>query len=101
MTTRSKRGIHKLNHIISLLTQTQSHLPKNHLQALEDPFWNDAMYDEYGAIVESCTFDLVPHPHNVKIVTLYGCTSTSMMLMVTSRNIKRDWSLMVSHKSML
>ncbi|KAG7542778.1 GAG-pre-integrase domain [Arabidopsis thaliana x Arabidopsis arenosa] len=68
MTTRSKAGITKPKQILSLLTRTKSPLPKSHLQALSDPNWNPAMTDEYGAMLKTKTWDLVPRPPNVNIV---------------------------------
>lgn len=68
MSTRSKHGISKPKHILSLHTQAISPLPKSYLQALEDPNWNPSMTLEYDAIVKSETFDLVPRPPDTNIV---------------------------------
>ena len=68
MSTRSRHGISKPKHIISLHTQTQSPLPKGHLQALDDPNWNPSMHVEYDAFIKNKTFDLVPRPPNSNIV---------------------------------
>ena len=68
MTTRSKRGIRKQKQILSLLTQPCSPLPKSHVQARLDPFWDASMTDEYNAIMKSQTFDPVPRQKNTNIV---------------------------------
>lgn len=51
MTTRSRDGTRKPKQVLSLHTQTCSPLPKSHLQALDDPFWNPSMHDEYDAMI--------------------------------------------------
>ena len=68
MSTRSRHGISKPKKIFSLLTQTQSPLPKSYFQALDDPNWNPSMNVEYDAIIKSDTYDLVPRPPNTNIV---------------------------------
>lgn len=69
MATRSQTGSLKPKQFISLLAQnTCSPLPKSHLKALEDPFWNASMCDEYSAFIKSKTFDLVPRPKDTNIV---------------------------------
>lgn len=68
MTTRSKHGIRKTKQVLSLHTTTVPPLPKNHRQALADPFWNPAINDEYSAIIKSKTYDLVPRPPNANII---------------------------------
>ncbi|CAL9215782.1 unnamed protein product [Arabidopsis halleri] len=68
MKTRSQSGITKPRKIMSLVAQTQSPLPKSHIQALSDPNWNPAMNDENGAMLKTKTWDLVPRPPNVNIM---------------------------------
>lgn len=68
MTTRSKHGIHKTKQIMSLHTNTFSPLPKNHREALADPFWNPPMNDEYSAIIKNKTYELVPRPPGANII---------------------------------
>ncbi|XP_013717579.1 uncharacterized mitochondrial protein AtMg00820-like [Brassica napus] len=68
MTTRARSGITKPKPIVSLLTTTKSPLPKSHIQALADPNWNPSMFDEYGAMLKTRTWDLVPRPKNVNII---------------------------------
>lgn len=68
MATRSKSGIHKPKHVLSLLTQNQSPLLKSYKDALSDPNWNPSMNCEFDAIIKSRTFDLVPRAKNTNIV---------------------------------
>lgn len=68
ITTRSKSGISKPKKIVSLLAKTKSPLPNSHIKALADPNWNPAMTDEYGAMIKTRTWALVPRPPNTNIV---------------------------------
>ncbi|XP_021991646.1 uncharacterized mitochondrial protein AtMg00820-like [Helianthus annuus] len=71
MTTRLKAGITKPKHPINLHTSTSptiSPIPKSHLTALTDPHWQEAMNDEYRALMENNTWELVPRPHNAHII---------------------------------
>lgn len=70
MATRSKSGIVKAKQILSLSAQTlnPSPLPKSHLQALKDKYWNPSMTTEYGAIIKSGTYDLVPRPPGANVI---------------------------------
>ncbi|XP_021762207.1 uncharacterized protein LOC110726973 [Chenopodium quinoa] len=68
MQTRSKHGIVKPNPKFGLSAIIRSPLPKNHKQALSDPNWNAAMRDEYSALIETGTWDLVPRSAGVNIV---------------------------------
>lgn len=45
-----------------------SPLPKNLVEALNDPNWKSAMVDEYNALIENNTWKLVPHPPNVNVI---------------------------------
>ncbi|GKA80033.1 ribonuclease H-like domain-containing protein [Tanacetum coccineum] len=47
---------------------TTSPLPRSHVHALRDPNWNEAMLDEYNALITNGTWDLVPRPANVNVV---------------------------------
>lgn len=66
--TRSQSGISKPKKIVSLLAKTKSPIPKSHIKALTDPNWNPAMTDEYGAMIKTRTWDLVPRPPNTNIL---------------------------------
>lgn len=70
MTTQAKAGIRKPKPILSLLKKTikKSPLPKSHKHALCDLNWTPAMTDEYDAMIETRTWDLVPRPPKVNIV---------------------------------
>ncbi|KAJ0836851.1 putative RNA-directed DNA polymerase [Helianthus annuus] len=71
MQTRFKSGIHKPRQHLSLNTETSpsiSPLPKSHLTALTDPNWKDAMVNEYKALLENNTWELVPRPSNAPVI---------------------------------
>jgi len=73
MTTRSQRGMVKPNikysHNLSASTTTSiSPLPKNLVSALHDLKWKNAMTDEYNALIQNKTWELVSHPLNVNII---------------------------------
>ncbi|KAK2355223.1 hypothetical protein QL285_092651 [Trifolium repens] len=68
--TRSQHNIFKPNQkYYGLHTQvTKSPLPKNPVSALQDPNWKMAMDDEYNALIENKTWDLVPRPPDVNVI---------------------------------
>ncbi|CAH9100364.1 unnamed protein product [Cuscuta epithymum] len=71
MVTRSKVGIFKPKHPISLVSQTSiipSPLPKSPILALRDPNWLSAMQDEFSALIKNRTWELVPRPPNTNII---------------------------------
>ncbi|GJR40193.1 ribonuclease H-like domain-containing protein, partial [Tanacetum coccineum] len=68
MITRSQSGIIKPIDRLSLNTFLISHIPKNPSDALKDPQWRNAMYDEYNALVKNGTWLLVPRPEDVNMV---------------------------------
>ncbi|GKB92445.1 hypothetical protein Tco_0964717, partial [Tanacetum coccineum] len=53
MITRSQSGIVKPIDRLSLNTFLISPIPKNPSDALKDPQWRNAMYDEYNAVQHS------------------------------------------------
>ncbi|GJW78326.1 ribonuclease H-like domain-containing protein [Tanacetum coccineum] len=53
---------------LSLNTFLISLIPKNPSDALKDPQWRNAMYDEYNALVKNGTWLLVPRPAGVNMV---------------------------------
>ncbi|GJV09341.1 ribonuclease H-like domain-containing protein [Tanacetum coccineum] len=67
MITRSQSGIVKPINRLSLNTFLISHIPKNPSNALKDPQWRNAMYDEYNALVKNGTWLLVPRPASVNM----------------------------------
>ena len=66
MVTRAKAGfrVPALFHAAPL-----SPIPKTFRGALADPNWRAAMEDEYAALLQNHTWDLVPRPHGANIVT--------------------------------
>ncbi|XP_023753910.1 uncharacterized mitochondrial protein AtMg00820-like [Lactuca sativa] len=68
MRTRSQSGIVKPIHRLNLHTDILSPIPKNHIHALQDPYWKNAMYDEYSALIKNNMWSVVPRPPGVNIV---------------------------------
>ncbi|GJS52124.1 ribonuclease H-like domain-containing protein [Tanacetum coccineum] len=68
MITRSQSGIVKPIDRLSLNTFLISPIPKNPSNALKDPQWRNAMYDEYNALVKNDTWLLVPRPACVNMI---------------------------------
>lgn len=72
MTTRIQNGIFKPNlkyHNLSATTITCiSPVPKNSINALNDPNWKYVMLDENNALIKNKTWELVPRPPNVNII---------------------------------
>jgi len=68
--TRSQHGIFKPNQkYINLHIQvTKSPLPRNPVLALKDPNWKRAMDDEYNALIQNKTWDLVPRPPDANVI---------------------------------
>nr|GEX40317.1 ribonuclease H-like domain-containing protein [Tanacetum cinerariifolium] len=62
MVTRSQSGIVKPIDRLSLHITSISQLPKSPFLALQNPHWNNAMHDEYNALVKNGTGILVPRP---------------------------------------
>ncbi|KAK1431722.1 hypothetical protein QVD17_08299 [Tagetes erecta] len=64
MQTRAKSGVHKPNIKYNLhtntSTQTISPIPTSYQKALSDPNWKLAMIDEFKALKETGTWELVP-----------------------------------------
>ncbi|GJX30762.1 ribonuclease H-like domain-containing protein [Tanacetum coccineum] len=68
MITRSQSGIIKHVYRLSLNTFSISPIPKNSFDALKDPQWRNAMYDEYNVLVKNRNWLLVPRPAGVNMV---------------------------------
>jgi len=68
--TRSHHGNFKPNQkYINLHTEvTKSPLPRNPVLALKDPNWKMAMDDEYNALIQNKTWDLVPRPPDANVI---------------------------------
>ena len=73
MTTRSKHRIYKPNpkyfsQAFLVISSSPSLVPKNPLSALCDLNWKCAMQEEYDALIENHTWDLVPRPPNANVI---------------------------------
>nr|GEW85822.1 ribonuclease H-like domain-containing protein [Tanacetum cinerariifolium] len=66
--TRSQSGIVKPIDRLSLHTTSISSLPKSPFLVLQNPHWNNAMHDEYNALVKNGTWILVPRPTSINLV---------------------------------
>ncbi|GKE99607.1 ribonuclease H-like domain-containing protein, partial [Tanacetum coccineum] len=53
---------------LSLNTFLISTILKNSSDALKDPQWRNAMYDEYNALIKNGTWLLIPRPAGVNMV---------------------------------
>nr|GEY26065.1 ribonuclease H-like domain-containing protein [Tanacetum cinerariifolium] len=73
MVTRSQSGIVKPIDRLSLHTTSISPLPKSPFLALQNPHWNNAMHDEYNALVKNGFMD-PRYPHHIFLLqkSLYG-----------------------------
>lgn len=69
MTTRGKHGIRKAPDRLNLHVDTLSLLPRMYRAALADPHWRSAMEEEFSALLATCTWELVPRPPNINVVT--------------------------------
>lgn len=69
ITTRSMHGISKPKTPFNLLSSiTPYPLPKNPKEALSNPNWNNAMSDEFNALIQNKTWNLVPRTSNMNII---------------------------------
>ncbi|KAJ0877759.1 putative RNA-directed DNA polymerase [Helianthus annuus] len=70
MHTCLKHGITKPNPRYSCnVTSTPiSPVPKNYASAFSDPNWQNAMTNEYKALMENGTWELVPRPHDTPVI---------------------------------
>lgn len=52
-----------------------SPLPNDPIRAICDPNWKIAMLDEFNALIDNETWELVPRPHDVNVIrsTLIFC----------------------------
>ncbi|KAI3764159.1 hypothetical protein L2E82_14162 [Cichorium intybus] len=67
--TRSMSGITKPKQHYSFHTSVSiSPLPRNPLDALKNPDWNSAMTDEFRALIDNNTWELVPRTSHMNIV---------------------------------
>ncbi|MFS7982428.1 putative RNA-directed DNA polymerase [Helianthus anomalus] len=69
ITTRSMTGVFKPKAPLNLHTSTPiSPLPKTPTEALTNPDWKNAMVDEFQALIDNKTWELVPRTPSMNIV---------------------------------
>nr|GEW02489.1 ribonuclease H-like domain-containing protein [Tanacetum cinerariifolium] len=68
MVTRAQVGTVKANPHFHGLMSSISPIPKSPFVALSDPYWWDAMHDEYNALIKNITWVLVQKPPNANVV---------------------------------
>ena len=73
MVTRASNGIFKPNpkyfpNCHATTTTDISPIPKNPISAIHDPNWKSAMLDEFNALIDNKTWELVPRPSNVNVI---------------------------------
>ena len=67
MATRGKSGYRQPR--LALHTEALSPLPRSCRDALANPHWRQAMEDEYAALLDNNTWNLVPRPAKANVVT--------------------------------
>ncbi|GJV21157.1 ribonuclease H-like domain-containing protein [Tanacetum coccineum] len=68
MVTRNQDGTRKTTQRLNLRVSHISPIPKSPSLALSDPHWQDAMHDEYNALIKNGTWVLIPRPSGANIV---------------------------------
>ncbi|GJV54143.1 ribonuclease H-like domain-containing protein [Tanacetum coccineum] len=68
MVTRSRDGTTRPTQRLNLHVSTISPLPKSYRDAFNDLNWQNAMNDEYHALINNNTWTLVPRPTDANIV---------------------------------
>ncbi|KAK4339011.1 hypothetical protein RND71_040473 [Anisodus tanguticus] len=67
--TRSQRGVFTPKRHFNLYSNvSKSPLPRNPVSALNDPNWKIAMTDEYNALIDNKTWELVLRPSGINII---------------------------------
>ncbi|XP_074289592.1 putative mitochondrial protein AtMg00820 [Silene latifolia] len=66
MSTRAMHGIFKPKALTA--THSISPIPKSPKAALDDPNWKRAMTDEFTALKDNHTWDLVPKPTDASVI---------------------------------
>jgi histone deacetylase 1/2 len=69
MCTRGKDGFRQPKKVFDLQATTLSPIPKTYRGALSDPNWREAMIEEFSALQANQTWNLVPPPPGVNIVS--------------------------------
>ncbi|GKA80648.1 ribonuclease H-like domain-containing protein [Tanacetum coccineum] len=68
MVTRFRVGSNRPPDRLTLHVSSVSPLPKSYREAFSDPNWQNAMRDEYTALIKNNTWTLVPRPSDTNIV---------------------------------
>ncbi|GJZ65530.1 ribonuclease H-like domain-containing protein, partial [Tanacetum coccineum] len=68
MVTRFRVGTNRPTKRLNLHVSSVSPLPKSYRDAFNDPNWQNAMRDEYTALIKNKTWTLVPRPPDTNIV---------------------------------
>ncbi|GKC41382.1 ribonuclease H-like domain-containing protein [Tanacetum coccineum] len=68
MVTRFHVGTNRPTERLTLHVSSVSPLPKSYHDAFSDPNWQNAMRDEYHALIKNKTWTLVPRPPDTNIV---------------------------------
>ncbi|GJZ15944.1 ribonuclease H-like domain-containing protein [Tanacetum coccineum] len=68
MVTRFHVGTNRPTERLNLHVSSVSPLPKSYCDAFNDPNWQNAMPDEYTALIKNKTWTLVPRPPDTNIV---------------------------------
>ncbi|GKF72205.1 ribonuclease H-like domain-containing protein, partial [Tanacetum coccineum] len=68
MVTRFRVGTNRPTELLNLHVSSVSPLPKSYRDAFSDPNWQNAMRDEYHALIKNQTWTLVPRLPNTNIV---------------------------------
>ncbi|GKD88227.1 ribonuclease H-like domain-containing protein [Tanacetum coccineum] len=68
MVTQNQDGTRKITQCLNLHVSHISPIPKSPSLSLLDPQWQDAMYDEYNALIKNYTWVLVPKSYGANIV---------------------------------
>ena len=69
MVTRRKADIRVPTSRLNLHVSTLSPIPRTYRAALADPHWRSAMEEEFSALLANRTWELVPRPPGVNVVT--------------------------------
>ncbi|GJZ29896.1 ribonuclease H-like domain-containing protein [Tanacetum coccineum] len=68
MVTRFRVGTNHPTERLTLYVSSVSPLPKSYRDAFSDPNWQNAMRDEYHALIKNKTWNLVPRPPDTNIM---------------------------------